>query len=55
MKLAQDASSLILSIRKKINIKVRQPLQKGIDSCFESGNENSVEKSGRADPDRGKY
>ena len=28
MKLAQDASSLILSLRKKVNIKVRQPLQK---------------------------
>ncbi|MGE5519887.1 MAG: isoleucine--tRNA ligase, partial [Candidatus Dadabacteria bacterium] len=28
MQLAQDASSLILSIRKKANIKVRQPLQK---------------------------
>jgi isoleucyl-tRNA synthetase len=28
MKLAQDASSLILSLRKKINIKVRQPLKK---------------------------
>ena len=28
MKLAQDACSLILSIRKKVNIKVRQPLQK---------------------------
>jgi isoleucyl-tRNA synthetase len=28
MQLAQDASSLILSLRKKINIKVRQPLQK---------------------------
>ncbi len=28
MKLAQDVSSLILSIRKKVNIKVRQPLQK---------------------------
>ena len=28
MQLAQDASSLILSIRKKVNIKVRQPLQK---------------------------
>jgi isoleucyl-tRNA synthetase len=26
--LAQDASSLILSLRKKVNIKVRQPLQK---------------------------
>lgn len=28
MQLAQDAASLILSLRKKINIKVRQPLQK---------------------------
>ncbi len=28
MDLAKDASSLILSIRKKVNIKVRQPLQK---------------------------
>ncbi|MFT3936907.1 MAG: isoleucine--tRNA ligase [Chitinophagaceae bacterium] len=28
MQLAQDASSLVLSLRKKINIKVRQPLQK---------------------------
>jgi isoleucyl-tRNA synthetase len=28
MKLAQDASSLVLSLRKKQNIKVRQPLQK---------------------------
>jgi isoleucyl-tRNA synthetase len=27
MQLAQDASSLILSLRKKVNIKVRQPLQ----------------------------
>jgi isoleucyl-tRNA synthetase len=28
MQLAQDVSSLILSVRKKVNIKVRQPLQK---------------------------
>jgi isoleucyl-tRNA synthetase len=28
MALAQDASSLVLSLRKKLNIKVRQPLQK---------------------------
>jgi isoleucyl-tRNA synthetase len=28
MQLAQDASSLILSLRKKANVKVRQPLQK---------------------------
>lgn len=30
MQLAQDASSLVLSIRKKVNIKVRQPLQKAL-------------------------
>jgi isoleucyl-tRNA synthetase len=30
MKLAQDTSSLILSLRKKINIKVRQPLKKAL-------------------------
>ena len=30
MQLAQNASSLILSIRKKVNIKVRQPLQKAL-------------------------
>jgi len=40
MKLAQDISSLILSLRKKVNIKVRQPLQKviipAIDADFES-------------------
>ncbi|WP_416439287.1 isoleucine--tRNA ligase [Phnomibacter sp. MR] len=28
MQLAQDATSLVLSIRKKVNLKVRQPLQK---------------------------
>ncbi|HEV7780108.1 MAG TPA: isoleucine--tRNA ligase, partial [Chitinophagaceae bacterium] len=28
MQLAQDASSLVLSLRRKVNIKVRQPLQK---------------------------
>lgn len=30
MQLAQDVSSLILSLRKKVNIKVRQPLQKAL-------------------------
>ncbi len=30
MKLAQDACSLMLSIRKKVNIRVRQPLQKAL-------------------------
>jgi isoleucyl-tRNA synthetase len=38
MQIAQDISSLILSLRKKVNIKVRQPLQKVIipatDSSF---------------------
>jgi isoleucyl-tRNA synthetase len=40
MQLAQNVSSLILSLRKKVNIKVRQPLQKviipAIDSDFET-------------------
>jgi len=30
MQMAQDISSLILSLRKKVNIKVRQPLQKAL-------------------------
>jgi isoleucyl-tRNA synthetase len=30
MRLAQEASSLMLSIRKKVNIRVRQPLQKAL-------------------------
>ncbi|GAB4092790.1 isoleucine--tRNA ligase [Flaviaesturariibacter terrae] len=34
MKAAQEASSLILSIRKKVNIKVRQPLQKALIPVF---------------------
>lgn len=40
MQLAQDISSLILSLRKKVNIKVRQPLQKvfipALDSTMKS-------------------
>ncbi len=36
MKLAQDISSLILSLRKKVNIKVRQPLQKVLIPAIES-------------------
>jgi isoleucyl-tRNA synthetase len=39
MQLAQNVSSLILSLRKKVNIKVRQPLQKviipAVDNDFE--------------------
>ncbi len=34
MQLAQDISSLILSLRKKVNIKVRQPLQKVLIPVF---------------------
>ena len=37
MQLAQDASSLILSIRKKVNIKVRQPLQKALIPVVSGG------------------
>ncbi|MEO6667957.1 MAG: isoleucine--tRNA ligase [Ferruginibacter sp.] len=36
MQLAQDASSLILSLRKKVNIKVRQPLQKAFIPATDS-------------------
>jgi isoleucyl-tRNA synthetase len=36
MQLAQDISSLILSLRKKINIKVRQPLQKALIPAINS-------------------
>jgi isoleucyl-tRNA synthetase len=36
MQLAQDVSSLILSLRKKVNIKVRQPLQKVLIPAIEA-------------------
>ncbi|MEO8772120.1 MAG: isoleucine--tRNA ligase [Ferruginibacter sp.] len=36
MQLAQDASSLILSLRKKVNIRVRQPLQKAFIPATDS-------------------
>ena len=36
MQLAQDISSLILSLRKKVNIKVRQPLQKVLIPAIEA-------------------
>jgi isoleucyl-tRNA synthetase len=42
MQLAQDASSLILSIRKKVNIKVRQPLQKAFIPAMSQGMENEI-------------
>ena len=45
MQLAQDASSLILSLRKKANIKVRQPLQKVLIPVSESKDERTTEKN----------
>ncbi len=42
MQLAQDISSLILSLRKKVNIKVRQPLQKVIVPAIDDEFENNI-------------
>jgi len=42
MELAQNISSLILSLRKKVNIKVRQPLQKVIIPAIDTGFEEKV-------------
>ena len=44
MHLAQDISSLILSLRKKVNIKVRQPLQKVLIPVFNTSMEKQLEK-----------
>ncbi len=44
MKLAQDTSSLILSLRKKINIKVRQPLKKALVPVLNPGMKAQLEK-----------
>ena len=44
MQLAQDASSLILSIRKKVNIKVRQPLQKVLIPALDPQMKGQLEK-----------
>ncbi|HSU50223.1 MAG TPA: class I tRNA ligase family protein, partial [Segetibacter sp.] len=44
MQLAQDASSLILSIRKKVNIKVRQPLQKVLIPVLNPGMKDQLLK-----------
>jgi len=44
MQLAQDASSLILSLRKKQNIKVRQPLQKVLIPALSSSMKEQLQK-----------
>ena len=44
MQLAQDISSLVLSLRKKINIKVRQPLQKVLIPVFTEEMKEQIEK-----------
>jgi isoleucyl-tRNA synthetase len=44
MQMAQDASSLILSLRKKVNIKVRQPLQKVLIPVSNPGMKQQLEK-----------
>jgi isoleucyl-tRNA synthetase len=44
MRLAQDASSLILSLRKKVNIKVRQPLQKVLIPVLDPGMKDQLQK-----------
>ena len=46
MKLAQNTSSLILSIRKKINIKVRQPLKKALIPIINPGMKLQLERVG---------
>lgn len=44
MQLAQDASSLVLSLRKKVNIKVRQPLQKVLIPVLNPDMKTQLEK-----------
>ena len=44
MQLAQDISSLVLSLRKKVNIKVRQPLQRILIPILNPGMRSQVEK-----------
>ncbi len=44
MQLAQDASSLVLSLRKKVNIKVRQPLQKVLIPVLNPAMKDQLEK-----------
>ena len=44
MQLAQDTCSLILSLRKKVNIKVRQPLQKVFIPAMDAGMVSRLKK-----------
>ena len=44
MQLAQDISSLILSLRKKVNLKVRQPLQKVFIPAMDTLMETRIKK-----------
>ena len=44
MQLAQDASSLILSLRKKQNVKVRQPLQKVLIPALNASMKEQLQK-----------
>jgi isoleucyl-tRNA synthetase len=44
MKLAQDISSLVLSIRKKVNIKVRQPLTRILIPVQQAHTKEQIEK-----------
>lgn len=44
MQLAQDVCSLVLSLRKKVNIKVRQPLQKVMIPVLNIGMKSQLEK-----------
>lgn len=44
MQLAQDISSLVLSLRKKVNIKVRQPLEKILIPVLNAHMQEQVEK-----------
>src|SRR5688572_30354657 len=44
MQLAQDISSLVLSLRKKVNIKVRQPLQKVLIPVNNPGMKEQLQK-----------
>ncbi|WP_332735409.1 isoleucine--tRNA ligase [Flavihumibacter sp.] len=44
MQLAQDSSSLVLSLRKKVNIKVRQPLQRILIPVLNPSMKDQLEK-----------